>query len=107
MALPETGSLNETGEPEAQVLLPVKETLRAHLRKAETFELVGSVIVITNRVTPKLPPLLTKKSLLTLLLIGVLRVTPVTEYVCTVVANIRTAPELRVRVLLVLAEAAP
>ena len=64
------------GEPEAQVLLPVNETLTLQRRNAETLELLGSVIVMVNRLTESEPPLLTKKFFAVPFEIEVLSATP-------------------------------
>ena len=51
--------MTATGEPEAQVFVPVKETFTAQRRKALTFEFAaGKLIVIVNREVPRVPLLL-------------------------------------------------
>jgi hypothetical protein len=77
----------------------VKETLTAQRRNAETFELLGRVIVIVKRLTERLPPLLTKKFFAVPFVIAVLSATPVLVKVCVAVAKTFTEPETTVRTL--------
>lgn len=75
--VPDVGLVKTVGDPTAQVLAPVKATLRGHRRNDEIFELFGKVIVIVNWLTTRFPELLTKKVLAVPFATDVESVTPV------------------------------
>jgi hypothetical protein len=58
VATPVTGSVTLVEDPEAHVLVAIKETFTAQRRNAETFEFLGNVIVSVNWLIVKLPELL-------------------------------------------------
>jgi hypothetical protein len=66
-----------TAEPDAQELFPTNATLRAHLLKYVTLELLGKVTMNAKALIPMLPELLIKKVFGVPFEIAVERATPV------------------------------